>query len=232
MRPGPPQKARRFDRRWLLLLLLPLLLLCLWPLTCYPKKDKLACPEELLGMEVETESFLIIVDVSPSMKPHFDKMKAEAKRLIAACRKRPGKSYANVISFANDADSALKGIKELDDATADELNKYLDNMKVRGGTRLKSAMDVACDEVKKHGKETTLLILTDGEDGTIKGMIADKDGIKKSLGGVPIRANTTHPRLFDGTGDPKPQSDWEKGMADFSSTFNGRFGPKPEKQKP
>jgi hypothetical protein len=101
-------------------------------------------------------------------------------------------------------------------------------MQAGGGTNLAAAMDLAAEEIKKHGRKTTLLILTDGEDNTIAGLIRDKDRICKAMGGIDVVANTTTPRLFEGKGDPKPANGYEKGLDEFSRAYNGRFGPNPE----
>jgi hypothetical protein len=230
------RRTARFDRRWLLLGL-PLLLLLLLPLTCSPRKESTRGDEKvaggsgsLFGMEVQTESFLILVDKSASMTPYFERMRAEVRRLLdERLKKGKGKTFANVIVYDGRAASALGKLELLDDAVAGKLGGYLDMMQAGGGTNLAAAMELATQEIKQHGKKTTLLILTDGEDNTLAGLVRDRDRFKQAMGGVEVIANTCTPRLFEGKGDHNPVNRYEQGLVDFSRAYNGRFGPNPER---
>src|SRR5207253_2503128 len=147
-------------RPWWLLLLLPLLLL---PLTCNRQRTPEPRADTLFGMEVDTDSFLIIVDKSKSMTPHFDRMRDEARRLLNERLKKTGQrpTFANVIAYDKEATSALGEIAPLNEANAARLRDFLDRLEPKGGTKLAAAMEKATDEIKKHGRKTTLLILTD-----------------------------------------------------------------------
>ena len=81
---------RTFSKKWLLALL-PLLLLLLLPLTCNSRKpgqvDAASLPkDDLFGLPVNSESFLILMDKSGSMQPFFEDVRKEAKRLLDSKR--------------------------------------------------------------------------------------------------------------------------------------------------
>jgi hypothetical protein len=120
--------------------------------------------------------------------------------------------------------------------TADQVLQEINQLRSGGGTNLKSAMTLAEQEIKKHGKETTLCIITDGQDGSIGGMTqemqSNPDAVKSRFGmnkGDPqmFHANTLTPRLLDVT-DRKtsvvPTDSNEQGLADFSKAYFGIFG--------
>jgi len=225
------ERDNSFDRRWLLALL-PLLLLLL-PFTCNTKKpgeleQPKAQAEKLFDLPVDTESFLILVDKSGSMKPYFDEIRKEAKRLLDAKRKG-GKCFANVIVYDGRASSALGKIDELTDATAGKLGGYLDVMEAGGGTNLRYAIDMAVKEVADHGKRTTLLVLTDGEDSTIGGLVQDKDKLAQAAGPGGMVVHTTTPRLFQKGADPSVRGNWERGLKSLSEAYSGQFGPRAER---
>jgi hypothetical protein len=227
------EHPKTFDRfsPWLLLLLLPLLLLLLLPWSCPPPAvppptPGAEPPRQFFGMQVETSSFLIVVDKSGSMQPYFPAVRAEAKRLLDEMIK-PGQGvhYADVIVYDAEAKSALGQIEPLTPAVVGRLGAYLDALQAGGGTELSKAVDLAAQEVIRHGKKTTLLILTDGEDNTLHPMIQSRDQVKGRFGGVEVSMHTTTPRLFTPGADPAPANPAEVQLRDFSQTFNGRFGP-------
>jgi hypothetical protein len=104
------------------------------------------------------------------------------------------------------------------------------------GTNLESAIRLAEEEIKKHGRETTLCIITDGQDDSIgrmtQEMQADPDTVKARFGmakgGSPMfHANTLTPRLLavtDRNTRVVPKNSTEQGLADFSKAYLGIFG--------
>ncbi len=224
---------RTFSKKWLLALL-PLLLLLLLPLTCRSKKPDQPtgtpnlAKDHLFGLPIESESFVILMDKSASMKPYFDDVRKEAKRLLDSKRKK-GKCFADVIVYDANAASALGKLDELTDANAGKLGGYLDVMQSGGGTNLRSAIDLAVKEINDHGQKTTLLILTDGEDSTINGIIKDRDDILKKAGKGSLVLHTTTPRLFKQGANGDPANNYERGLQDLSRAFQGQFGPNPER---
>ena len=207
---------------WLLLLLLPLLLLLL--------KD-CSGPESFFGVSIETRSLIVVVDKSSSMQSHFPVVQAEAKNVLERMRVARGKRYANVIAYDGSADSALGGLKEVDEDVSKRLQAYLDALAAGGGTNLKSAIEIAAKEVAAHEQPTTLVILTDGQDGSIQPMLDDLKGTLDLFQGVEIIGNTLTPRLFTTEKvDPKPANDHEKKLDELAQGFKGRFGPDKETQ--
>jgi hypothetical protein len=70
-----------------------------------------------------------------------------------------------------------------------------------------------------------VLILSDGEDYTIAGMLADVEGLRASFGGVEVVVHTASPRLLLPGAAPQPVTDGEQQLAELSRILNGRFGP-------
>lgn len=221
---------RTFSRKWLLALL-PLLLLLFLPFTCNsgkPSPTPDPPKDNLFGLPLESDSFLILMDKSGSMQPYFDDVRKEAKRLLDSKRAK-GKCYADIIVFDSRAISALGRIEELSDANAGKLGGYLDAMQSGGGTDLRTAVDLAIREVNDHGRRTTLFILTDGEDGSVQGIIHDKDDLAKRAGKGGVVVHTTTPRLFTPGANGEPTNNAERGLRDLSRAFQGQFGPNPER---
>lgn len=219
------RRKKQFSK-WLLLLLIPLLLLLL-PMTCQRNEPE-PKPTVFMGMPVDTDSFIILVDKSGSVEPYFGKIRTEAKRFMEeralATRKRKTNSYANIISYDGNAYSALGKMSELTDFNIGKLDGYLDSLKASGDTNLKSAIDEAFKEISVHGKNTTILILTDGEDRSIPSIISNKDNLLESCPGVKILCNATTPRLFDNNEDPQPINSNENSLTELSKSFGGKFG--------
>lgn len=219
------RRKKQFSK-WLLLLLIPLLLLLL-PMNCQ-RNEPGSKPTVFMGMPVDTDSFIILVDKSGSVEPYFGKIRTEAKRFMEeralATRKRKTNSYANVISYDGNAYSALGKMSELTDFNIGKLDGYLDSLKASGDTNLKSAIDEAFKEISVHGKNTTILILTDGEDRSIPSIISNKDNLLESCPGVKIVCNATTPRLFDNNEDPQPINSNENSLTELSKSFGGKFG--------
>ena len=222
---------RTFSKKWLLALL-PLLLLLLLPLTCNSRKpgqvDAASLPkDDLFGLPVYSESFLILMDKSGSMQPFFEDVRKEAKRLLDSNRKK-GKCFADVIVYDARAASALGKIEELTDANAGKLGGYLDVMQAGGGTNLRAAIDLAVKEINDHGRQTTVLILTDGEDSSIPGIISDKDDLLKKAGKGGMVMHTTTPRLFHKGANADAINNYEQGLQKLSRAYQGQFGPNPD----
>lgn len=225
---------KSWDWRWLLLLLLLLPFLFR------------GCPESdpIAGT---TKSFIIVLDQSGSMKDEFPKVKEEAKKTLnsiteSAFRRFLGffgqAYYVDLIYYDGKAKSLFDELRQV---TKDNAQKVLDEieklpMPLADGTNLKSAITLAEQEIKKHGKETTLCIITDGMDGSIGGMtqemLSNPDAVNSRFGmtkGGPtmFHANTLTPRLLDVT-DRKtsvaPTDSNEQMLADFSKAYLGIFG--------
>lgn len=200
---------------WLLpLLLLSLVLLALR--NCSPL-------EAFFGVRIETRSLLLIVDRSSSMQKHFATLRSEGKRVLRAIRDR-GASHADIISFAGDAMSCLGEIGELNDANVAKLERFLDDLRAGGGTRLASAMVIAAREVKAHGRPTTLVILTDAQDGSIREMLARAPEVLASFGDVKIIPTALTPRLFGEGGDSTPLDGTERACSELMERLGGYFG--------
>lgn len=210
----------RRRRRWWpwLLLLLPLLLL--------RQCDE---AESFFGVPIETESFIILVDKSGSMQKWFPVVQAEARSVLDRMEKAGGTRYADVIAYAGSATSALGKISEVDESTIRELNGFLDKLAAGGGTNLRSGIEQAAREVAAHDRPTTLIILTDAQDGSIPQMLQDMKATLSGFKGVEIVGNALTPRLFGGSGDPTPQDDHERALKELAQGMHGRFGPQEDR---
>jgi hypothetical protein len=215
-------RRRRKIWPWLLpLLLLPLLLLL--P-RCEPRQS-------FFGVPIETRSLLLIVDRSSSMQAHFGALRDEAKKVLSAMR-QSGTAFANVIAYDSQTQSALGEIQELNDHNAQALDRFLDGLQSGGGTNLKSGLDLAAAEIAKHERPTTLVILTDARDGSIRAMVAEGPKLLERFQGVQVIGNALTPRLFgaDARDPQNPQSPHaidseERALSELADTLNGHFGP-------
>lgn len=160
---------KRWEFKWLWLS--PLLLLLFLPLMCMSRS------------EVPTESYIILVDRS-NITPKMAKLRAEVKQLLEDSVKiyGPANAFANVIYYDGKLESVLGRIRPLDRKTLATLNDAIDQPAPERGTRLDSAMKMAAAEIKEHGKKTTMLILTDGDEDTIRKLKAAQDALLKSAG--------------------------------------------------
>ncbi|MDW8267147.1 MAG: vWA domain-containing protein [Gemmataceae bacterium] len=210
----------------LALLLLPLLFLAAPRGGTRVTVATVKSPADFFGMAVETSSFLIVVDKSGSMAPYFSAVQAEVKRMLNdMLQSDQGVHYVDLIIYDSEAKSALGRMERLTPEIAGRLAAYLDQLQAGGGTLLEKAVELAAQEVRRHGQKTTLLILTDGEDQSLQSMIQGKEQVKGRFGGVEVTMHTTTPRLFKPGANPNPVNVHEKLLRDFSQTFNGRFGP-------
>jgi hypothetical protein len=83
--------------------------------------------------------------------------------------------------------------------------------------------------VTAHGRPTTLIILTDGEDETVQPMIDRMDETLGKFGGVRVTGYTLTPRLFGTSGMAQPVNDNERRLEAFATGFSGRFGPEEDR---
>jgi hypothetical protein len=213
-------------RRWLwLLCLLPLLLL---PRACRREAPQAAAPpaETMFGVPVEGESFIILLDKSGSMDKYIAQVRDEACKLLEErVRDRTRVHYADLIVYDAETESVLGGLRPVTPESVAKVRAYLDAMQAGGWTRLTAGMDLAAQEVARHGKKTTLIVLTDGEDRTLYSMLAFRDDLLAKFKKVPFTVNATTPRLFAPGADPRPANADEMTLASFCKCFNGRFGP-------
>lgn len=204
-----------------LLLLLPLLFLN----DCAQAPEAPAePPSDFFGIEIEHKSLLVLIDVSGSMRQHFDQVRAEGHRLIDEWVAGGGSRFADIIVYDAQARSALGGIQPLTPENATRLKTFLDQLAVGGGTRLRSGLDLAAEEVAAHGKPTTLVMLTDAQDGSIEPTISEFENLRGAFGGIGFRGHGLTPRLFGGGGDAQPQDENERRFAELADLLGGRFG--------
>jgi len=198
------------------LLLLPLLLFLLFSLR--------NCEPPSIFVPIETQSFIILIDKSGSMSQHFPVVQAEAEKTL----KRMNSSffstyYADIIAYDSGANSALGKIEEVSDETVSQLTEFLSKLQAGGGTFLHSGIDLAAQEVATHRKPTTLIILTDGGDGSIAQMLQNKEAILSQFQGIEIIGNTLTPRVFN-IENPKPIDGYETQLSELATMLHGQFG--------
>ena len=224
---------RRRRRWWPWLLLLPLLAL---PFFC---RDKLPKVSDFFGVSIETRSLVVVLDKSSSMAKHFDAVRGEARRVLTEMAKNVGEDhdddagYASLIVYDAEATSALGSLRKLDATARSEIETFLANLGAGGGTNLEAGLRLAAQEVTAHGRPTTLIILTDGEDQSIARMLADKPALVGAFADVEVRGHALTPRFFvDGIGDAasstadsNPGNDHERRLHELATTLGGRFGP-------
>jgi len=205
-------------KNWLLLLLLPLFLLLFALPECTDNK--------LLNMQIETNSFIFIIDNSSSMEKIIDIARDEVDCLLKKLLNKQNifSTYnVNIISYNGTANSALKKITKLNKNSAQKLNQYMNSLKADGGTVLKNAVMLAANEIKKHNSPTTLLIITDAEkDETIEEMLNDISNVKGWFGETDIYVNSVTPRALKFK-DSDPVGSNEKNLARLSKLLNGNF---------
>lgn len=211
---------RRRPRPWWLLLL-PLLLFL---------RD---CdgPETFFGFDIEHRSLLVILDKSGSMESVFPSVQAEARRTLGGMKQAgwfASDAWADVIVYDAAPVSALGGLKRLDDETESALNEFLATLTPGGGTSLRPALELAAKEVAAHGKPTTLVILTDAQDGSIAATLADMPELTKQFAGVEIAGNALTPRLLtpEGEASPGPVGGEEQALSELAERLGGTFGPR------
>jgi hypothetical protein len=190
-----------------------------------------AGPEgRFVDMAVKTRSFVVIVDKSGSMAEHFEEVRRQAAQLLESMQSSRllmwERTYADFILFDEQPISLLEGLCALDEQVTASLNARLAEVQADGAdTRLAPAVALAAAEISAHKRPTTVLILSDGEDYTIAGMLADVEGLRASFGGVEVVVHTASPRLLLPGAAPQPVTDGEQQLAELSRILNGRFGP-------
>lgn len=223
---------KMWDWRWLLLLLLLLPFLF----------RSCAETDPIAGT---TQSFIIVVDSSSSMEQFFPTVREEARKTLTNITDSAFKRvlgffgqpyYIDLISYDDTAKSLFGELRPVTKQTADEVLKGIERLKTGGQTNLKSAMTLVEQEVKKHGRETTICVITDGEDNTIAGMVREMESDRAAVesrygmgsGAKPlVHVNTLSPRLLgvtDRSVQVVPENPAEEGLARFSSMYFGTFG--------
>lgn len=159
---------RSYNYWWLLLLLLPLLLLgrgC----------DASAAPQT--PFDIKTKSVIVVLDKSGSMKPHQSSIETQVRKHLAdALLAKPTlldratgntSHYANVIAFTDSAQSFLGEVGEVTEDSKKSILTELQAVSTDGGTNLEAGLQEAAKEMHQHLKDTTLVILTDGQDQSL-----------------------------------------------------------------
>ena len=163
----------------------------------------------LAPADVSTDSYIILVDRT-NITPKMARLRAEVKQLLEESVKKhgPENTYANVIFYDGEPQSVLGRIKPLDRKSLAKLNDAIDQMAPERGTRLDGAMRMAAQEINEHGKKTTRLILTDGDEDTLRKLKALQDALTKSAGegGSAGKGNKNDGGPSGGKGDPTPQN--------------------------
>jgi len=219
-------RRKRDWRPWLLLLLLLPLPFLFRSCKSAPPAPPPPAPDTLFNVPVETDSFIILLDKSGSMGPYFAQVRDEARRLLEErSRDKSKQHFADLIVYDAETDSVLDELKPVTPENITRITTYLNDMKAGGWTNLAVAVDLASKEVVRHNKKTTLIVITDGEDKTVRKMIRDKRAVKAKFGDVPVTVNAISPRLFTPGADPRPANFDEEDLAEFCKIFNGRFGP-------
>lgn len=214
----------RKKKNWLpWLLLLPLLLLPFLLPRC-------EMPASFFGAPIETRSFVLLIDRSGSMEQHFAALHTEAQRVLGVLD-RVGGCSVDVIAYDQDAVSCLGAIRPITPDTRTRIDEFLATLEVGGGTNLRSGMEVAAKEIAALGQATTLVILTDAEDGSIRSMVDDHDRLIPTFGEVETKAYGLTPQFYvpsnsgDAATDVQPHNDAERDLAALSELLGGRFGP-------
>ena len=218
----------------------PLLLLLLVPLVFRGCSES----DPIAG---STKSFIIVLDRSGSMQKEFEKVKQEARKTLSAITdsqlKRVqgmfGSTYfVDLVYYDDHAESLFEELRPVTPSNSQLVLEKIDELGAQSGsgTNLKSAITLVGNEIKKHGKPTTLCIITDGVDSSIAKltqdmqmspeMVMDQFGMKR--GDPPmVYANTLTPRLLNVTNRSEtivPITDEEKALDSFSKAYFGAFG--------
>jgi hypothetical protein len=211
-------RRRQIDRRWLLVLV-PLLFVWLGVRGCLPN------PATFFGITVDTASLIVLYDKSASMEVYLAQVRDESRKLLEERSQRSGEQFADLIAYDQEAASALDGLRPVTPDSIKKITGFLNSLIPGGRTNLEAAIDLAAEEVSHHGRKTTLLVFTDGDDKSIPKMLRDKDKILAKFKGVPITVHAVTPRLLKPGADPRPLTTDEKNLRDFCKAFNGQFGP-------
>jgi len=210
-------RLRRRRRLWpwllpLLLLLLPFL------------KPDLVRAERFFGVAIETQSLVILLDKSSSMGQHFAAVQGEARNVLTRMAGSGAAHFFNVIAYDQRAHPAFGELRRVDGDAERELAGFLAGLRAGGGTNLRAGLEEAARQVAAHGRPATLLILTDAQDASIEGMLADTDGLLEKFSGVGVVGNALTPRLFGTDGNASPENRHEQDLAALAEALDGRFG--------
>lgn len=212
-------RGLRIGRWWLLLLLLPLLLL------------QCDAEDTILGVPIETDNLIVVLDKSGSMKEEFDFVRQEVDATLSGMRTSWLRTRrVDLISYDGVAQSALGGLTTVGPDTAQRLDQYLTTLAADGGTSLRPAMEMAAREIRALGESCTVVVYTDGEgDESIREMLGiAKNTVFAGLGDDSRTiVHTLTPRLFtpDGQANPGASNPEEQDLAALATEMGGRFGP-------
>ena len=218
----------------------PLLLLLLFPFFLRGCSES----DPIAG---NTKSFIIVLDCSDSMQKEFSTVQQEARKTLGAITDSAlnrvqgmfGSTYfVDLVYYDDNAISLFGELKPVTPATAKEVLEKIDELGAQtgSGTNLKSAIALVGNEIQRHGKATTLCIITDGLDSSVakltQEMQLNPDIVMAQFGMKPgdppmVRANTLTPRLLNATEKDvaiTPQTDDEKALDSFSKAYFGTFG--------
>jgi hypothetical protein len=211
-------RRRQIPRRWFLVLI-PLLFVGLGVKGCLPN------PATWFGVAIDTDSLIVLYDKSDSMGPYLAQVRDESRKLLEERSQRSGEQFADLIAYDNEAASALDGIRPVTAESIKKITGFMNSLRPGGWTNLAAGMDLAAEEVSRHGRKTTLLVFTDGEDKSIPEMLKDKNKVLAKFKGVSLTVHAVTPRLLKPGADPRPITTDEKTLRDFCKAFNGQFGP-------
>ena len=222
-------KSLRLQRRllpvpvWVLLLPLPLLLLLI-PWNCSPGTQPSTITTSVqppVIPQIDTQSFIILLDKSSSMNgsPFRDVKKEVADRLDQLLSSKT-EAYLDLITYDATASSLLGKLKLLDGNVKQELMAKVSGLLADGqDTKLETAIKKAAEQVIEHGKPTTLVVLTDGEDDTVQNMLNTIDQQTKQFGGIKVVIKST---IFE---DPNRRHDPKyRGRLSRLEAFSRAFG--------
>ncbi len=179
--------------------------------------------KDFLGISIEVDSFIILLDVSTSMKPVLGQIRKETQRLL---EKRAGKkTYVNIMTYTDKPTSALRGLKILNDKTTKRLNDFLRKIRIGGETSLRSCLIRAGTEIGKHRRKTQVIILTDGKDISIPKMLENPKQVVDMFRRTPYIFRVITPRLIlNPKAKPRANGEYEKALEHLAEAVGGRLG--------
>lgn len=179
------------------------------------------------GIHVTTRSFVILMDVSGSMQPSFTDVQKEGRLLLEAMRPKGlrlwNQSYANIISYDGEAHPCFSELRPLTPENIEALHQSLDNLALGPSTYLRSAFDIAIEQIASHGQRTTVIIITDGEDSSIQELSDTSEEVLARLSGTEIIVYTMTPRLFDANVPREPITGDELRLEQLAQRYGGKF---------
>jgi Mg-chelatase subunit ChlD len=165
---------------WALLLPLLLLLLYLMFQACNFAQNTLS---EAFRAGLETDAVIIVLDKSSSMEHCFEKVRQQTTDLITQQRKKWfSNSYIDLIVFDGYPNSTFDELKKLDDDTVKTVINQIPT-KAGGSTAIVPALKKAVEEIDKHNEQTTIILITDGEDNNMQNLIDHPEQLKDLISG-------------------------------------------------